>query len=142
VAPCNTKRLVQLEESIEEWKVDENYTEVYYIKNLQGQILGYFSTDNDSSIHAEICEPVYNIGNDITVANDWYYWDQERENVDPRTWRRNYEYRISQDEGFAYIKVLKESNTGRIKAQFRIVGWQEDGEMSVRNSLVTFEKRN
>lgn len=143
VAPCNDKQLARLEMSIQDWKKDEGYSNIYYIKNLKGQILGYYSTETDDrdGIHAEICDYVYQ--DDLTVSNDWYYWDQYGKSTHPTKWNKNDTLRISQDEGFAYFKVLTANKNGNIKADFKVVGWADsDDEIVVRASLIVLEKKN
>ncbi len=143
INPCNERGLKWVEESIEDWKKDEGYSTVWYIKNLKGQILGYYSVDPSSteSVHAEICHSV-DI-EDITVASQWYYWIYEKENSNPVTWKKNKEYKISSDEGFAFFKVINSDTKGNIKAFMRVVGWDDDSrELTIQSSIVTFEKRD
>lgn len=140
LAPCDERDLHLMEEDIDEWKRDDGFVQIFYIKNLSGQILGYFSTDLDQSIHASVCDSVFH--DDYTVANEWYYWDQERENVDPRTWKKDFTYRVSQDEGIAYIKVLRADRKGQVKAELKVMGWHEGPDLiRMRSSLVTFEEK-
>lgn len=140
LTPCSTADLRNMEKDIDEWKMDDGFVQVFYIKNLDGKILGYFSTDLEQSIHASVCDPVYQ--DDYTSSNEWYYWDQERENVDPRTWKKDFTYRISQDEGIAYIKVLRADKKGQIKAELKLMGWKDDPKLiTMRSSFVTFEER-
>lgn len=140
IQACIPKDRVLLERSIEEWKKEEGYNHVWYIKNLQGQVLGYFSTDNNHGIHSEICHGVYI--EDITVSSTWYYWDQDYQSPKPFTWRKDAEYRISQDEGLAFFKVIRVDPRGNIKALMRVVGWGDSDRLfTVQAQYVLFEKR-
>ncbi len=143
VTPCSDKQLINLESTIQEWKKDEGFSNIYYIKNLKGQILGYYSTQADSDqdgIHAEICDYVFQ--DDLTVSNEWYYWDQYGTSTYPSKWKTNQNHRISQDEGIAYFKVIKAGRDGNIKAKLKVVGWNDSqDEIVVRSSVVLFEKK-
>jgi hypothetical protein len=140
IAACSTQDLVDLENSIVEWS-QEGLPHVSYIKNSKNEILGFFASDNDTEIYAEICESIYS--NDLTVSNRWYYWDSEQFKSNPSTWMVGANYPLSQDEGLANMKLLEASLTGDVTVEFSIQGWNSESErVTVKEEIVKLIPKN
>ena len=132
---CDAREVATMKKEILEKKA-EGLTNASLMKNKKGEIVGYFATDKDQDIYAEVCEYVEVDG--ITVARDWYYWESEGK-ADPAVWTKNSTYVLMQDEGIAEMKVLKTSKTGNITVEFSVVGWGDDSkEVILRNEIVEF----
>jgi hypothetical protein len=135
---CTAKELVDLEASIKDW-VAEDYPYAYYMKNSKNEVLGFYATDKHSDMYAEVCEYAQS---ELTTSSSWYYWDESSVKADPATWTANGKYRLTQDEGVAYIKMIKASKTGNIQAEFQVKGFEEDSEeILLMKEIVTFEPK-
>lgn len=121
--PCSADELKDLKVTIKEWK-EKGLTETKLINNAQGKTLGFYSFNKaGDDIYAEVCE--YLSTDELTVASQWYYWEEEN-SADPKTWKKGEGNLIAQDEGTAVITVTKASPTGDIIGTIEIEGVEED----------------
>lgn len=135
---CSSSQLVSLEESIADW-VKDGFTEVNYLTNSKDDVVGFYTWSSDGGMISEVCEYV---GQDnLTVADTWYYWDNDETSEDPSTWSVGESLRVSQDEGIAYFEVLAVSDE-TVTAKMTIIGWDEEStDHEVRNTIVTFKRK-
>lgn len=101
-----------------------------YMHNQKGEIVGVYSWE-DGDVYAEVCEY---INADMTVANEWYYWQNDDDNSAPSSWKKGDTLVIAQDEGLANIHVLKSSKNGNVTFRFEIIGWDDEGEQHILKS--------
>lgn len=135
---CSSSQLVSLEESIADW-VKEGFTEVNYLTNSKDVVVGFYAWSKEGGMISEVCEYVGQ--DDLTVADTWYYWDNDDTSENPSTWTVGESYRISQDEGIAYFEVLSVSDVS-VEARMTVIGWDEDSaDHEVRNTVVTFKRK-
>lgn len=135
---CSGPQLVSLEESLADW-VKDGFTEVSYLTNSKDAVVGFYTWSKDGGIISEVCEYVGR--DDLTVADTWYYWDNDETSEDPSTWTVGQNLRVSQDEGIAYFEVLATSDE-TVTAKMTIIGWDgESNDHEVRNTLVTFNRK-
>lgn len=121
--PCSADQLKNLKDTIKEWK-QKGLTEAKLINNAQGKTLGFYSFNKaGDEIYAEVCE--YLSTDELTVASEWYYWEEEN-SADPKTWKKGEGNLIAQDEGTAVITVTKASPTGDIIGTIEIEGVEEE----------------
>lgn len=138
IKPCDATGLKLLTNSIAGAQKD-GYTNVKIMKNTAGKTLGFFSWGKEGSvIKSEICE--YLESDDLTVANEWYYWDSEFK-PNPAKWQINNVYLMSQDEGTATMKLLKSSATGDVTVQLTVQGMGDEDLVDVRQDIVTFSNK-
>ncbi len=127
---CGEYAALDLAEDHKDW------TETFNMLNTKGEIVGVYSY-KDTEIHSAVCD--YVSSDELTVANEWYYWDGE-DSANPATFNES-QYWMSQDEGQAFFDVLKTSAKGEITVQFKILGWDDEGrEIIVRDEVLTFKK--
>lgn len=139
IAACTVKQLAELEVEIVRWEAD-GYRNIRYLRNGSGDILGFFASDGEIDVYAEVCESIDD--SNLTVSNEWYYWDDGRAKSEPATWKAGQAFRISQDEGLATIRVVEPSDAGPVTAVLTILGWDENSvEHIVRQDTVTFQAR-
>ncbi len=139
IAACSVKQLADLEVEIVRWEAD-GYRNIRYMKNGGGDILGFFASDGEVDVYAEVCESIDD--STLTVSNEWYYWDDGRAKSEPATWKAGQAFRISQDEGLATIRVVEPSAAGDVTAVLTILGWDENSvEHIVRQDTVSFQAR-
>lgn len=128
---CTYREMVALEAAIKDWSAD-GYPHAYYLKNPQDEVIGFYATNNDSEMYAEVCDSVQT---ELTTASSWYYWDSSAASTDPRTWVSGDEHRLTQDEGIAYINVLDAD-----RAQLCVMGFGDgDDEVLLMSEVVRFE---
>lgn len=106
------------------------------MKNSKNETVGFYAWNSDEdSMYAEICEY---IDNEFTVANEWYYWD-ENTSSNPTSWIKGSTYGISQDEGLAELQVLKANKNGDVIFKLTIIGWADEDQLNFRESVLTLE---
>lgn len=103
-----------------------------YMHNAKGEIVGVYSWE-ENDVYAEVCEY---IDSDLTVASEWYYWQNDGESSNPAKWTKGDFFVIAQDEGLANISVLKASKKGEVSFKFEILGWDGEGEEQTMKSEV------
>lgn len=105
-----------------------------YMQNSKGEIVGVYSWE-EGAVYAEVCEY---INSDMTVANEWYYWQNDDESSNPAKWLKGDSFEIAQDEGLANITVLKGSKKGDVSFRFEIIGWDGEGEQhTLKNEVLS-----
>lgn len=135
IAACSKLELSRLQQTINE-KLDDKFNYSKLMKNSKKETVGFYVWNSDeNSMYAEVCE---NINSEFTVANEWYYWDEETSSS-PTSWTTGSNYGISQDEGLAELKVLKENQDGNITFKFTIIGWEDEDQIKFRESILTLE---
>lgn len=139
ISKCTQIQLSNLEETIFA-NIGEGYNNVSYLKNSNDETLGFYSWNTDLGIYVELCNQIQRVG--YTVASEWYYWDGDWDNLNPNSWEANGYYRISQDEGIAYFKVINPALEGGLRAELTIVGWDENSNDEViKKEIVLFKNR-
>lgn len=138
LGPCSSSELKDVKVSIKDWAKNEGYNFAYYMKNPKGQVVGFYVTDHDESMYAEVCDYV---NTELVTSTSWYYWDELFLKANPASWKAKAEYRLSQDEGFARIKMIKADKSGRITAEFKVMGFGADAdkETLLMKEIVKFE---
>ncbi|MBC7427074.1 MAG: hypothetical protein H7336_00590 [Bacteriovorax sp.] len=112
----------------------------YYMLNADQKVVGAFSVKGNE-IQAQVCE--YIAADNVTVANEWYYWQNTELSANPADWSVDNHYRIAQDEGSAFFQVLKTSNSGEVTIKFSVMGADEEGnDVEMRTDVLTFNKFN
>lgn len=107
-----------------------------YMMNAKNEIVGVYSWA-EGEVYAEVCEY---INSDLTIANEWYYWQNDDASSNPSKWSKGDFYEIAQDEGLANLTVLKSSKKGAVSVRFEIVGWDGDGkELTVKSEVLAFK---
>jgi hypothetical protein len=99
-------------------------------------VVGVYASDVDNGAYARVCQ--YFFIDDMTVANEWYYWDSETSSA-PAKWRKGESLFMSQDEGKLAFKVLSKTTTG-MKLKWDIVGWGEGDEEIIHSEVLTLTK--
>ncbi len=137
---CDASDMKMLNESIADAKQD-GFKNVKLMKNNKGQTVGFFSWGTSpSTIKSEICE--YVATDDMTAASSWFYWDNERAfKVNPASWVKEGVYDMSQDEGAASMRLLKESRTGDVTVELTVKGMGEDNFVDIRKDIITFSTK-
>lgn len=143
IAPCSEKGIKHMNESIHDWMTEEDtsFKEVYFIKNLQGQTLGYYIWGENYSVVAETCESFDT--DDIVAASTWHYWGNEESKIstNPMAWKKGMKLEISDDEGFLYLTVTTLPKNNTVRAQIKVRGWNHDNEdVFVRKETVIITK--
>ncbi len=137
---CTTDELKDIEVSIKDWADEEGYKFAYYMKNPQGQTVGFYSTDHDQSMYAEVCDYV---DSELTTSTSWYYWEDSAAKppkANPASWKAKASYRLTQDEGVAYIKMLKADKAGKITAEFQVMAFGNgNNEVLLMKEVVKFD---
>lgn len=127
-------------EEIKKLVYDQNQDmENFHMLNQKGEIVGVYSHKDNDEVFAEVCEY---IDSEMTVANEWYYW-QEEYNVssNPQKWATGDYYTIAQDEGIAHLRVLNGHKKGEVTVTFEIEGWDGEGEAQIlKSDTLTFRK--
>lgn len=135
IKACTSKQLIALNEEIQSKKNDD-YPFHKVLKNTKKEIVGFYAWSTDeNSMYAKVCE--YIDEENFTVANQWYYWDEGSTN--PKDFKKGLNYRISQDEGVANIKILNNDKNGNIKVKFEILGWEDADSVVLRHNILTLE---
>lgn len=121
-------------DEIKELVYDQNKDmENFHMINSKGEIVGVYSHKDNDEVYAEVCEY---IDAEMTVANEWYYWQEDHGvSSNPSKWARGDYYTIAQDEGIARLTVLDGSKKGEVTVKFEIEGW--DGETEITHILKT-----
>ncbi len=141
IKPCTSRGLTYFEESIKNWTA-EGYTNLSYIKNLYGDLPGYYAWDSRKGMHAEICDYSFAVGG-YTAASEWYYWNSDYSKLDPWTWETGETYSIAQDEGLADFRAIDVQANGNVIAEFSVEGWNDsDPEQVLAKEFVIIEKFN
>ena len=104
-----------------------------FMQNAKGEIVGVYSWE-DGEVYAEVCEY---IKTDMTVASEWYYWQNDDGSSNPAKWTKGDFYVLAQDEGLANITVLKGSKKGAASIRFDIIGWGEEGEHVFKSEVLS-----
>lgn len=136
---CSDRDLKFVESDLNDWKKD-GMDQSSYIKNKEDKVIGYYVWNNDGEMVASICEGLSSIyyEEDFLVSEDWYYWNQEDVSTEPKSWTAGAVYSISQDEGFAEIKVKKVDLKNKVvEFELSVKGWDESqNERVVRKEVV------
>ena len=101
--------------------------------------MGFYAWDDEEiGIYAEVCEYIHT---EATVSSSWYYWEEGSSN--PKNFSKNVSYRLTQDEGIAYLKVLSPMKNEKVVVEMSIVGWDSasdvEQEIVFRKSVLTLE---
>lgn len=129
---CGEYAAVDLAEEHSEW------TETFYMLNAKKEVVGAFSY-KDGEIHAAVCD--YIEAENVTVANEWYYWQKSELSANPKDWKKETHYWIAQDKGQAFFSILKTSATGEVTIKFSVMGFDEEGDdVEMRTDVLTFKK--
>lgn len=128
--PCKSDEVKEL---IYDQNKDMNNS---YMQNAKGEIVGVYSWA-DGEVFAEVCEY---FNSDLTVANEWYYWQSDDGSSNPSKWTKGDFYEIAQDEGLAGLTVLKSSKKGEVTVRFEVIGWDGEGEQhSVKSQVLSLK---
>ncbi|MBC7713864.1 MAG: hypothetical protein H7177_11025 [Rhizobacter sp.] len=131
---CGNYASQDLTEEHDEWE------HTYYMLNAKQEVVGAFSF-KEGEIHAQVCE--YIEADKITVANEWYYWQNTELSANPSDWTNKNHYWLAQDEGSVFLTVLKTSATGEVTVKMSIMGYDEEGDdVEMRTDVLTFKKFN
>lgn len=115
---------------------DEMKMKNSYMVNAKGDIVGVYSWA-EGEVHAEVCEY---INSDLTIASEWFYWQNDDASSNPAKWSKGELYEIAQDEGLAHLTVVKASKKGEVSVRFEIIGWNGDGqELTVKSEVLGFK---
>lgn len=138
ISACTDEQLADLKTTIED-KKNDGYPYSKLLKNTQNKVVGLYAWDEDEmGMYAEVCDYVHT---DHTVASSWYYWDEASSN--PKDFQKGVSYRLTQDEGIAYFKILSPMKKGVVKLEMSIVGWDSasdvEKEIVFRKSILTLE---
>lgn len=138
IAACSDEQIEDLKNTITD-KKNDGYPHSKLLKNAQKKIVGIYAWDEDEmGMYAEVCDYVHT---DHTVASSWYYWDEGSSN--PKDFQKGISYRLTQDEGIAYFKILSPIKNGVVKLEMSVVGWDSasdvEQEIVFRKSILTLE---
>ena len=130
--PCGEYAAVDLAEDHKEW------TETFNMVNAKGEVVGIYSY-RDNEIHAGVCE--YIADDNLTVASEWYYWENDDASANPAEFKKGIHYWMAQDEGQAFFMLNNTSSTGEVTVQFSVIGFDEEGDdVELRREILTFKK--
>lgn len=130
--PCGEYAAIDLAEDHKEW------TETFNMVNSKGEVVGIYSY-RDNEIHAGVCE--YIESENVTVANEWYYWQNDDASANPAEFKKGIHYWLAQDEGQAFFMVNNENAKGEVSVNFSVIGFDEEGDdVELRREVLTFKK--
>ncbi len=137
IAACNARQWFELNEIIKRKKY-EGYIYLKLMKNKNNQTVGFYSWNKQNvNMFAMICEYI-----DLpyhTVSSAWSYWDNETSS-NPAHFNIGDNYRLTEEEGIAFMKIVTPSKSGQIEFVFSIIAWDLSGnEKVVRSSLLTLD---
>ncbi len=139
IAPCSPMQSERLEIEAVRWSA-YGLRDIYYLKNGDGELLGFFATDGEYDAYAEVCEDIQHPT--LRASREWYFWDRNAESAEPAKWSAEQDFSIWQEYGASEIRIVVPLRLGKLEAEWTVVGWDESGRsFPLRREPVVLELR-